>query len=275
MPLYGAFYPETVKTIEEALDFVKKRIKQFASEKKKSVDKSHHAVIDEDCREEIFLLDGAEEILTESASGYGSYELDVATNERFLDIIRSALEIYLRDTLNAKAKTDLPGFDAKIQEIRRITSLEGLKTRKTVLFDKYYPVSIETFEGKKIEIFFSYAHEDKVLAGKIADYLVKREIDVFLAHEDIEVSTEWRKEILKHLENDNILIALLTASYEESVWANQEAGYMIGKRGKTIPLIVGETDIKKFGFLESYQGIPVKEDDLEDCIKRIMNIVLK
>ena len=110
---------------------------------------------------------------------------------------------------------------------------------------------------------------------EIANLLYEKEIDVFLAHENIEISKEWRNEILKHLENANYLLALLTDNYEKSVWANQEAGYMLGKGGKNIPLIVGKTNIEKFGFLESFQGVPVTEENLEDCVEKIVCIILK
>lgn len=275
MPLYGDFYPESTKTIEEALLFVIKRIREDVAEKKKVVDETHYGLIDKEYTAEISRLERARTFLQEHATGYGSFELDAKSHQSLMNIIRSALEIYLQDTLKAKTKTGLPVFDAKIQEIRRIISLDGPKIGKTDLFDKFYQAPIPIFEGKKIEIFFSYANKDKLLAGKIATLLNKREIDVFLAHEDIEISKEWRNEILKHLKNDNFLLALLTANYEKSVWAIQEAGYMMGKGGKSIPLIVGETDVKKFGFLESFQGIPVEEENLKACVDKIVGIILK
>jgi hypothetical protein len=275
MPLYANFYPESVTTIEEALLFVIKRIEEGAAEKKKVVDEAHHALVDREYEAEISRLEEARTFLKEHAGGYGFFELDVKSHQSLMDIVRSALEVYLQDAMKAKAKTGLPGFDAKIHEIRRIISLGGPQIGKTDLFDRYYQAPIPILEGKRIEIFFSYANEDKLLAGKIASLLNKREIDVFLAHEDIEISKIWRNEILKHLKNDNFLLALLTPNCEKSVWANQEAGYMIGKGGKNIPLIVGETDVKKFGFLESFQGIPFEEENLEDCVNKIVSIILE
>ncbi len=50
---------------------------------------------------------------------------------------------------------------------------------------------------------------------------------------------------------------------------------MMGKGGKNISLIVGKTDVKKFGVLESRQGIPVGEKDLESCVDKIIDLVLK
>ena len=100
-------------------------------------------------------------------------------------------------------------------------------------------------------------------------------IDVFLAHENIEISKKWRDEILKHLRNDNFLLALLTDNYEKSVYTNQEAGYMMGKKGKNIPLMVRKTNIKNFGFLETYQGVSVIEENLKDAVEKMVDIIRK
>ena len=128
---------------------------------------------------------------------------------------------------------------------------------------------------EKKEVFFSYSHKDRVLAGKIAALLKEKGIVVFLAHENIEVSEEWRKEIFKHLESDRVLLALLTPNHEKSVWANQEAGIMHGKGEKVIPLIVGKTEIKKCGFLEALQGIPIKEENLDDSLGEILRAIFR
>lgn len=134
-------------------------------------------------------------------------------------------------------------------------SLESLKDRKDNLFDKYYAPSISKKEGKKVEVFLGYSHSDRVLAGKVAELLREKGIDVFLAHENIEISEEWRGEIVKHLTSSALLVALLAPDFEKSIWTNQETGFMLGRGAKIIPLIVGETDIKNFGFVKALQGI--------------------
>jgi len=192
-----------------------------------------------------------------------------------MNVIRSALETYLKDVVKAKAETGLTKFEAIVQEIRQIINLNGPKAARADLFDKYYQTSTPEEEGKRIELFLSYSTKDKTIAGKVATLLTGKGIDVFLAHENIEVSDEWRLEILKHLNNDNFLISLLTDNYEDSVWANQEAGYMFGKGGKNISLIIDNTDIKKFGFLESFQGITVEQNNIEACLDKIIALILK
>jgi len=274
MPSYVGFYDETIGIIAEALNFVSKRMEEFFEAQKGAVDASHHVLIGEEYKKQIERIDKVREVLV-MAKDMHVYQLDEKTHTAIMDIIRSALEVFLQDTLDARAKTGLPAFDSKIEEIRRAISLEGFKNRETKLFDKYYQARTQSIEGRKVEVFLSYAHENRVLAGKVASLLKNRDIDVFLAHEDIEVSEEWRKEILKHLKTDRILIALLTPEYERSVWTNQEAGYVLGKEGKSIPLIVGNVDIKKFGFLESFQGIPTLEGNIEDSIDEIIEAILK
>jgi len=187
------------------------------------------------------------------------------------------LEVYLQDTLNAKQLTGLSSFDTRIAEIRRLINLDSLKNRKSDLFSKYYVPSTPKREGEKIEVFLSYSNRDKELAGKIAKLLEEKGIDVFLAHEDIEISKEWREEILKHLRNCNFLIALLTPNFKDSTWTNQETGFAFGKGVKIIPLIVGNTtnSLIDFGFLESFQGIHIEDNDLSKYIEKILKIIMQ
>jgi len=272
MRLYRGFDAESADTITEALSFVKSMVEKYRVEKKTALDEIHHRALDEQIDKEITRINGVEIFLKETRLSW----LDVATHGVILDIIRSALEIYLKSTLEAKAKSGLDVFDAKITEIEAIASSELLKGKRTDLYDKYCRFAVaQSAHSGKAEAFLSYSHNDKVLAGKIASLLAEKGVNVFLAHEDIEISEEWREEIFRHLKRCNALIALLTPSFERSVWSNQEAGYMLGKAGTVIPLIAEETDIKKFGFLEALQGVRLREANPEDCILEILGAMFR
>ena len=273
MYIWRGFLPESNRIIGEALSFAKSRIEKYGREKKSIVDEAHHGLIDKEIENEVARIKVVEDLIKDYPRNVGI--MPKAHYETVMDIINSALDIYLQDTLEAKAKSGLDAFDMKIQEIRRVANSELLKDRKTNLFDKYFETPVTSPKRKKVEVFFSYSHMDRVLAGKMAAFLTQRGIGVFLAHEDIEVSKEWREEIFQHLKSADVLIALLTPNYERSVWANQEPGYMIGKGGKIVPLIVGETQIKKFGFLEALQGISVKEESLVDCFEEILRTIFR
>jgi len=45
--------------------------------------------------------------------------------------------------------------------------------------------------------------------------------------------------ILNHLDSCSEVICIVTASFQESVWVNQEAGIAIGKGKPVVPLILG------------------------------------
>ncbi len=68
---------------------------------------------------------------------------------------------------------------------------------------------------------------------------------------------------------------MLTDNYGDSVWGNQEAGIIFGKGGKNISLIIENVGIKKFGFLESLQGIIVEQTNIEACLDKIIALILK
>ena len=270
---YHRFEQRMIDTIKEALHFLKSRIRQYGENKKKNVDDFYHPVIDSEIEKEIDKIEELYYFLDVEAKRF-VIEMEESVFQGHMDVIRSALEIYLRETKSAKSKSSLIGteFDSKIQEITRVLSTKAVKTGRADLYDKYGE-SVRSRE--RVEVFLSYSHNDRALAGKLAAFLREREIDVFLAHENIEISKEWRNEIFKHLRSCDVLLALLTPDFEGSVWTNQEAGYILGRMEKVVPLIVGETDIKRFGFLEAFQGILIKEKSPEQSFKEILNTIVR
>jgi hypothetical protein len=109
------------------------------------------------------------------------------------------------------------------------------------------------------EVFLSYNHQDRVLAGQVRNQLEALGYAAFLAHDDIEVSAQWREEILRHLESCSGLISVVTENFGRSAWANQEVGFILGKNKPVASLIFGEASQILPGFLASLQGIPASE----------------
>jgi hypothetical protein len=273
--MYAGFSPENSKLIIEALNFVLDNINANFLRQKQVANPLHHSVIEKAYEKEVDRISRVTKFVQLEASDYGLHALPEDMNSQVMSIIRSALEVYLKDTVKVRNETGAPPFDSKIQAIKEIIDLEGPKKAKADVYDKYYQVPASQETAQKIEIFISYSNKDKIIAGKIAQLLTVKGIAVFLAHEDIEVSDEWRSEILDHLINDNYMVSLLTNNYAESTWENQEAGYIMGKGGKNISLIMNGTDIKKFAFLESLQGINANTDNIEACVDKILDLILR
>ncbi len=110
------------------------------------------------------------------------------------------------------------------------------------------------------KIFISYNTKHKNFAGKIKESLYENKIDSFLAHEDLEVSTEWKIEILEALKKSNVFIILLSSDYYESPWCYQESGiiaYLENFRDNVtiIPISIDGTIPK--GFIGHRQSKPI------------------
>lgn len=104
------------------------------------------------------------------------------------------------------------------------------------------------------------------MAGRIKECLSGLGMDVFLAHEDLEPSREWQKEILKELSECDVFIPILTNHFRSSLWVDQETGIAVGRKKCILPLKLG-TD--PYGFIGKVQALKFR-DDLEDVCSRIV-----
>lgn len=90
-------------------------------------------------------------------------------------------------------------------------------------------------------VFLSYSTKDKLIAKEIKEILSELNLDVFLAHEDIYVSEEWRNRILNEFSKTDIFLCLLSKDYIESDWCLQESGIAMYKNDKIVPLSIDGT----------------------------------
>ena len=119
------------------------------------------------------------------------------------------------------------------------------------------------------EVFLSYNHDNRVLAGRVKQRLEKLGFAAFLAHEDIEVSEKWRSEILKHLDSCSGMLAIVTENFSKSAWTNQEVGFLMGRNKPIVSLAFGIPTKSLPGLLEELQAIPdVSEASLEAALDK-------
>ncbi len=105
----------------------------------------------------------------------------------------------------------------------------------------------------KASAFISYSHADRQYGAQAKAVLTEVGIGSFLAHEDLEVSDEWRECILAELRRCDIFVPLLSANFVASRWAPQEAGFIISRPEVAIaPLSIDGTT--PFGFLSHLQS---------------------
>ena len=107
--------------------------------------------------------------------------------------------------------------------------------------------------------FISYSNNDREVGAQAKAVLGAVGIDGFLAHDDLEVSEEWKEKILEELRRCDLFVPLLSRNFVESEWAPQEAGYIVSRPEVVIaPLSIDGTT--PFGFLGSVQGGRIGEN---------------
>src|SRR3954464_12981607 len=84
--------------------------------------------------------------------------------------------------------------------------------------------------------FMSYQTEDRVVAANVAKLLEHIGVQSFMAHEHIEVSVQWRDEILRQIGLADLFVPILSQRYYASIWCKQESGIAAFRRMTMIPL---------------------------------------
>lgn len=105
-----------------------------------------------------------------------------------------------------------------------------------------------------IRVFISHRDTHKKLAHKLAEDLVLYGCSGFVAHDTIEPDTEWQREIEKGLATMEVMVALITDDFFESVWTNQEIGFALGRNIPVISIKTGA--VAPRGFIQGKQAIP-------------------
>lgn len=109
----------------------------------------------------------------------------------------------------------------------------------------------------KAYAFISYQTGDKLVAGEIKDILDSVGISSFLAHEDIDVSEEWRIKILDEIGSADLFISVLSNNYYSSPWCVQESGIAAYRNNLTIIPLSIDGSIPK-GLFANIQSTKVK-----------------
>jgi hypothetical protein len=103
-----------------------------------------------------------------------------------------------------------------------------------------------------IRVFLSHKATFKVETSRLKRSFACCGIGAFVAHEDIEPTQEWQREIERALFSMDALVALLTPDFHDSCWTDQEIGVAIG-RG--VPLMAVRLGLDPYGLMGKGQGL--------------------
>jgi hypothetical protein len=133
------------------------------------------------------------------------------------------------------------------------------------------PDKLSIWKPGLIRLFICHKDEHKRQATILANSLEPFGISSFVAHETIEPTKEWRKEIMNGLETMEIMLAFLTDKFNESPWTNQEVGFALGKGIPVVSLKMAGGDPP--GFISHEQALRGQLDSPEASAQKVQKLL--
>jgi hypothetical protein len=122
---------------------------------------------------------------------------------------------------------------------------------------------------EEFRLFLSHKTEVKQQAAKLKEDLKLFGVSCFVAHEDIHPTQEWQNEIENALSSMDVLVALMTENFHDSLWTDQEVGFAFG-RG--VPIISVRLGKDPYGFIGKFQALTCT---WEKAAIKILKILIK
>lgn len=138
-----------------------------------------------------------------------------------------------------------------------------------------YQTAVEIPDSKfwhpnHFRLFLCHLSTFKVKTAQLQKTLEEYGISSFVAHEDIEPTTEWQDEIEKALFSMDALAAILTPKFNDSKWTDQEVGVAVGRGSLIIPIRKG---MDPYGFIGKYQGMQGDGKTIRQVADRVFRIL--
>lgn len=129
------------------------------------------------------------------------------------------------------------------------------------------------WEENLFRVFVSHRDTHKTLAHELAEALRLYGICAFVAHDTIEPDSEWQIEIEKGLQTMEVMLALITDDFYESVWTQQEIGFALGRQTPVICVKAGSKDPQ--GFVQKKQAAKIDLTDTKIAARLIAPLIAK
>ncbi len=129
------------------------------------------------------------------------------------------------------------------------------------------------WKSDHLKLFVSHKDTHKAVVSQLASELERYGVSCFVAHDDIEPTEQWQKEIEKALRSMDVFLAFLTDDFSSGNWTNQEVGFAIARGIPIIPLKMPKLD--PYGFMGIYQGIQGDPDSISKTADLIFDTLSK
>jgi len=100
-------------------------------------------------------------------------------------------------------------------------------------------------------VFASHLSKHRALVGDVARRLGTYGIELFVAHDSIEVDAAWQDEIEKGLDRADAGLVFLHDEFPKSPWCDQEVGWLLGRH---LPVFALRFDLAPYGPFGKHQA---------------------
>ena len=118
-------------------------------------------------------------------------------------------------------------------------------------------------------VFLSHKAGVKETATTLKEGLRVFGVSAFVAHKDIRPTKEWQDEIEAALASMDAFVALMSKTFHDSDWTDQEVGYALC-RG--VPIIALRQGTDPYGFIGRFQALSC---ELPDAPQKVVRLLIK
>ncbi|MCY4643275.1 MAG: toll/interleukin-1 receptor domain-containing protein [Bacteriovoracales bacterium] len=213
--------------------------------------------------------------------------------EEYGDSFGHRLIFYVSESLYLEAKVQRKQLEDKISEsfnkalravddeyildvLIELHDPSDLKCQQAISSSGIVPLSEgheHLWKQGHLKLFISHRDSHKKDVSLLAEHLLSYGISCFVAHEDIEPTEEWRREIERALRSMDVFLAFLTEDFYKGVWTSQEVGFAIAMGTPFIPLKVSNKDPQ--GFMGTLQALRACHKNMEEAAEKIFETICK
>ncbi len=217
------------------------------------------------------LLDIAGVVISHAGYDFGHdiYSFDVRVLPARFAAIEHRTEGFEKQICAKLLKLGLDGEDEYISSVRIVPQL--------LMGHGAVSVSMPTQTDEKriwkpgrIRLFLSHVSRIKTQTSALKEALASLGIDSFVAHEDIQPTQTWLKEIEFALLSADALCALVTEDFIKSQFTDQEVGFALGRGIPVVPVRCGADPYGLFGKHQAVRADLVK---LAETAPKIADII--
>ena len=176
------------------------------------------------------------------------------------------------EVLNRAVRT---GQQIKLNET---PDLEELITNSFMADPKKFQLPFKAYKGDEPFLFVSYAHSDKLQVYPIMDYLNKSGFNVWY-DEGISVSEDWKKSIVKNIEDCSAFLVFITPHIIDSDYVRKEISFALSRKKSFYSVYLKDTKLPSdlefdISGIQSMKKYTMPDSEFYEKLKEVLSPVM-